>query len=92
MTECLEKLVKEKEIPIFNQMQLIRLLVRDGILYGALCLDKNEKEEPSYLLIWCKNLILATGGPAGMYHDSAYPVSQLGTSGLAFEAGTKGKI
>ena len=91
MTECLEKLVKEKEIPIFNQMQLIRLLVRDGILYGALCLDKNEKEEPSYLLIWCKNLILATGGPAGMYHDSAYPVSQLGTSGLAFEAGAKGK-
>ena len=91
MTECLEKSVKEKEIRILDQMQAIRLLVRDGILYGVLCLDKRETKEASYLLIWCKNLILATGGPAGMYHDSVYPVSQLGASGLAFEAGAKGK-
>lgn len=91
MTECLEKSVKEKEIQILDQMQAIRLLVRDGILYGVLCLDKRETKEASYLLIWCKNLILATGGPAGMYHDSVYPVSQLGASGLAFEAGVKGK-
>ena len=91
MTECLEKRVKEEKIRILDQMQLIRLLVREDVLYGALFLDKSHKEKASYLIIWCENLILATGGPAGMYRDSVYPVSQLGASGLAFEAGVKGK-
>ncbi|MBT9775185.1 FAD-binding protein [Clostridium sp. MCC353] len=91
MTECLEKQVKEKDIRILDQMQAVRLLVKDGILYGVLCLDKSSSKEASYVLVWCKNLILATGGPAGMYHDSVYPVSQLGAGGLAFEAGVKGK-
>ena len=43
------------------------------------------------MIIWCKNVVLATGGPAGMYRDSVYPASQLGSSGIAFEAGIKGK-
>lgn len=91
MTECLERSVKEKNIWILDQMQVIRLLVKDKEIYGVLCLDKKEKEEAGYVLIWCRNVILATGGPAGMYHDSVYPASQLGASGLAFEAGAAGK-
>lgn len=91
MTECLERSVKEKNIRIMDQMQVIRLLVKNREIYGVLCLDKSEKEEAGYLLIWCRNVILATGGPAGMYHDSVYPVSQLGGSGLAFEVGAAGK-
>ena len=86
MTECLERSVKEKNIRIMDQMQVIRLLVKNREIYGVLCLDKSEKEEAGYLLIWCRNVILATGGPAGMYQ-----VSQLGGSGLAFEAGAAGK-
>lgn len=91
MTECLEKSVKKHHIKIMDQIQVIRLLVKENVIYGILGLDRNEKEEASYVLIWCRNVILATGGPAGMYHDSVYPVSQLGSSGLAFEAGVKGK-
>lgn len=91
MTECLEIAVRKENIRILDQVQLIRLLVKDGMLHGALFLEKKEMDEASYLLIWCKNLILATGGPAGMYHDSVYPVSQLGASGVAFEVGVKGK-
>lgn len=34
---------------------------------------------------------MPTGGPAGIYGQSVYPVSQHGASGLAFEAGVKGK-
>lgn len=91
MTECLEKSVKEHKIKILDQVQVIRLLVKEDVIYGILCIDKKEKEEASYLLIWCKNVILATGGPAGMYYNSVYPISQIGSSGLAFEAGVKGK-
>ena len=91
MTEALEKAVKEKEIRILDKMQVIKLLTFEGRIKGVLCLDKKEKEEPSYVLIWCENVILATGGPAGMYHDSVYPVSQPGSTGMAFEAGAVGK-
>ena len=91
MTEALERSVKEKQILIFDQMQAIQILTYMNQVKGILCLDKNIHSEPAYKIIWCKNVILATGGPAGMYHDSVYPVSQTGSTGMAFEAGASGK-
>lgn len=91
MTECLERAAKEKEILILDQLLAVKILKADGKVKGLLCLNKEAKDEAEYILIWCKNLILATGGPAGMYHDSVYPLSQTGSSGIAFEAGVKGK-
>lgn len=91
MTEALERSVKEKQILILDQMQAIQILAYMNQVKGILCLDKNIHSEPAYKIIWCKNVILATGGPAGMYHDSVYPVSQTGSTGMAFEAGASGK-
>ena len=91
MTECLEREAGERQIPVLNHMQLIQLLVKDEKVHGALCLDKSVTDRGEFVLIWCENVVLATGGPAGMYHDSVYPASQLGSSGIAFEAGVKGK-
>ena len=91
MTERLERETGERQIPVLNHMQLIQLLVKDEKVHGALCLDKSVTDRGEFVLIWCENVVLATGGPAGMYHDSVYPASQLGSSGIAFEAGVKGK-
>lgn len=91
MTEALERSVKEKQILILDQMQAIQILTYMNQVKGILCLDKNIHSEPAYKIIWCKNVILATGGPAGMYHDSVYSVSQTGSTGMAFEAGASGK-
>ena len=91
MTECLEVEVKRQGIRILDRLQVIRILTREEQVRGLLCLDRSEKEEASYVLIWCENVVLATGGPAGMYHDSVYPASQLGATGMAFEAGAEGK-
>ena len=91
MTEAIERSVKEKQILILDQMQAIQILTYMNQVKGILCLDKNIHSEPAYKIIWCKNVILATGGPAGMYHDSVYPVSQTGSTGMAFEAGASGK-
>lgn len=91
MTEALERSVKEKQILILDQMQAIQILTYMNQVKGILCLDKNIHSEPAYKIIWCKNVILATDGPAGMYHDSVYPVSQTGSTGMAFEAGASGK-
>lgn len=90
MTEHLEQAVVDKAIPLFDKHQLIRILTMEKKVRGVLCLD-TEKSQPAYRIIWCENLILATGGPAAIYQDSVYPISQTGASGLAFEAGVRGK-
>ena len=94
ITECLERSVEKKGIPIFDKMQVIRILSDKKQVYGLLCLDlsfpEGEKETP-FVLFECSHVIYAVGGPAGMYHDSVYPHGHYGASGLAFEAGVKGK-
>lgn len=93
MTECLEQAVREKNIKIFDRMQVIKILSDGERAYGLLCLDLNcpDDEERRFVLFSCKNIVFATGGPAGMYADSVYPAGHYGSSGLAFEAGAKGK-
>lgn len=91
MTECLERKVMEKNIPVLDHMQMIKILVRENHVCGILCLDRHAAAPEQFVILWCENLVLATGGPAGMYHNSVYPISQVGSSGLAFEAGVMGK-
>lgn len=92
MTECLERSVKDKGIKIFDGFQVIRIFTENGILQGFLCIDKNAADTESSLVLFnCTNLVFATGGPAGMYANSVYPLGHYGATGLAFEAGVKGK-
>lgn len=92
MTERLEEAVLSKGVPVLDFTQVIRIISDGKKAYGLLCLNtKAETEEERFLLIRCENIIYATGGPAAMYEGSAYPASQYGASGLAFEAGVKGK-
>ena len=94
MTEVLEAEAKRLSVPVIDRCQAIRVLVKDGEVRGVLCLDLAETEwsgEVSFAAFYAENVILATGGPAGMYKDSVYPGSQLGASGMAFAAGAAGK-
>ncbi len=93
MTECLEQAVREKNIKMFDRMQVVKILSDGERVYGLLCLDLScpDDDERRFVLFSCKNIVFATGGPAGMYADSVYPAGHYGSSGLAFEAGAKGK-
>lgn len=91
MTEALEQAVREKQIQIYDHHQVIEILTKSGEIYGLLCLKTEEAQGNPYVIFRCQNVVYATGGPAGMYGDSVYPSSQFGASGLAFEAGVKGK-
>ena len=86
MTEALERSVMEKGVRIIDGYQMVRIIVEDNELKGAVFV---ERKSGRFLLIRMRNLILATGGPAGMYMMSVYPSSQFGASGIAFEAGCK---
>ncbi len=92
MTECLQKSVADKNIKVFDGMQAVKILTDKGVCKGLLCIDKNAvSEDRRFVIFNAVNVIMATGGPAGMYADSVYPQGHYGASGLAFEAGAKGK-
>ena len=92
MTECLEAAVQAKDVPMLDKTQVIKILTDGGTVCGLLCLNTAAQDAADHFtLIRCKNVIWATGGPAGMYADSVYTFSQYGATGLALEAGTRGK-
>ena len=89
MTECLEKAVKDRNITIFDNCFAVKIIKEGEKACGLLALDKKNDCAP--VLFGFENIILATGGPAGMYADSVFPECHNGASGLAFEVGAKGK-
>lgn len=95
MTEKLEEEVKKKGIKIFDGYQVIGILTDRSKTktIGLLALNLNGLEDPDkrYILFNCTNIVYATGGPAGMYRSSVYPESQTGSTGIAFEAGVRGR-
>lgn len=99
MTEKLEAQVKQKGIKIFDRFLVVEILTDRGenkdaqkSAIGLVALNLDELDSPNmgFTLFNCANIIYATGGPAGMYLASVYPQSQMGSSGIAFEAGVKG--
>ena len=103
MTEKLEAQVKTKNIRIFDGYKVIAIITENGVCRGLLAYNKaapdnidaaeNDAAEKSslFVLFNCTNVILATGGPAGLYSCSVYPESQTGSNGIAFEAGVAGR-
>ncbi len=93
MFQALARDVQRKGIPVLDRHQVIALLT-DGRgeakkVVGALAFDLANVEDDrlGLVLFNAPNVILATGGPAGIYRASVYPESQLGATGMALEVG-----
>ncbi|MFH1766209.1 MAG: FAD-binding protein, partial [Gemmatimonadota bacterium] len=83
-------------VRVFDGHQVVALLTRgkreDGeavATCGAVAIRKEGVNEGDFGLVAfnARNVVLATGGPGGMYRDSVYPQSQRGSLGLALRAG-----
>ena len=92
MAEALERAVRDKGIPVLDGLTAVQLLMSGGAVEGLLCLDRAALADDTHGLtvILARQVILATGGPAGCYEKSVYPESQTGMSGMALEAGAEG--
>jgi succinate dehydrogenase/fumarate reductase flavoprotein subunit len=96
MFEALAKEIKTCGITVFNRHEVIALLTAteggDKHVIGALALDRNnlDTENMGFVIFNTTNIVLGTGGPAGMYKTSVYPKSQLGSTGLALAIGAIG--
>ena len=87
MTEALETSVRARSVPILDHTLAFQILTDESGVCGLLCFDLRNRE---FMAVRCANVVLATGGPAGIYADRVYPASQLGMSGMAFAAGCRG--
>jgi len=86
--------VKQQNTPILDQHEVIFLLTADlrngeSKVIGAVAVNKNASGLASLALFQAENIIMATGGPGGLYQTSVYPEGQLGSTGIALEAGAK---
>ncbi len=97
MFEALAREVERRRIAVFDRHQVIGLLSHGRgpgrSVIGALALDlgRLDRTGAGQVLFNAVNIILGTGGPAGIYGASVYPESQLGSHGLAFEIGAAGQ-
>ncbi len=91
MTECLQREVEAKGIPIFDRFYVFHVLTENNKVRGVLTLDTEDEQKPELCLFKADFVIFATGGEAGIYQDSVYPEGQNGANGILFEAGARGK-
>lgn len=92
MTECLENAVNKRGIKVYDKLQVIEFIKNGDTCIGILCLNKvGASEDERFVLFLAENTVCATGGPAGIYSNTVYPLGHHGASGVAFEAGVKGR-
>ena len=84
MTEALEAEVRRRGIDIFDGYEAVRICKDGGAVAGLIAL---EKKTGGFAAFGARNIVYATGGPAGLYRRSVYPGSQTGATGAALEAG-----
>jgi len=95
MFQALAKKIVNYQIPIIDQHQIIQLLYNDDAgkrsIIGALAIDLSKKKEAlaSVVVIQAASIVMATGGPGGLYKASVYPDSQKGSMGIALQIGAK---
>jgi succinate dehydrogenase/fumarate reductase flavoprotein subunit len=93
MFRALEREVRRRRIRVFDRHEAVGLLTAGTgaakRIAGAVALDRRHSAAANlgFALFNARNVVLATGGPGGMYEHSVYPESQTGSHGLAFECG-----
>jgi succinate dehydrogenase/fumarate reductase flavoprotein subunit len=94
MYEALLREVLNRNIKILDDHHCVELLTdKTGTkTIGAVAVNTAEKEiNNAFVLFNAVNVVLGTGGPAGIYETSVYPESQEGSTGMAFKAGASGQ-
>ena len=93
MSECLEKQVRRYGIQIHDDQEVARFLrLQDEDaerIIGVVTVNKKGLTANDYAInvYYCRNLVLAAGGPGQLYQTTVYPKGQVGIHGIAFRAG-----
>lgn len=97
MSQCLERQVRRYGMQIHDEMEVAELLTAghgaSRTIAGFVAINKKNVTDTDYAInvFYCKNLVLAAGGPGELYETSVYPKGQLGIHGIALAAGLAGE-
>ena len=94
MCLALIKEVKRRNIQVFENRFLGELLIQNNKACGAVFLNMDEKDSSKNMLekVNASNVVLATGGPGGLYRTSVYPQCHTGSGiGAALQKGVKAR-
>jgi succinate dehydrogenase/fumarate reductase flavoprotein subunit len=94
MFEALSAEVNKRNIEVLDHHHCVALITDKSVskVIGAIALNIAEEDHTkAFVLFNSTNVILGTGGPAGIYEKSVYPLSQSGAIGMAFKAGASGQ-
>lgn len=86
MTEALQKNAENLGVEVYSGYLAIEILKYNDAVCGILCIEKASGE---LIAFKCADIVMCTGGPAGIYADSVYPECHTGTTSLALLAGAK---
>jgi len=99
MCQCLIREVERLGIPVYeNRLAVSLLTMGDGAnrrIGGAMVLNCQNPHQPSedwlsnFEIYVAENVILAVGGPGGLYKTSVYPAVHTGAIGLALMIGAQ---
>lgn len=86
MTEALQKNAENLGVEVYSGYLAIEILKHNDEVCGLLCIEKTSGE---YVAFKCADIVMCTGGPAGIYADSVFPECHTGTTSLALLAGAR---
>ncbi len=86
MAEALYASVRKKNIDVIENKYAVKILKDGNKARGVVCIDTVNGTLCAFM---APNVVLATGGPSGIYDSSVYPKCHRGSLGLAMEAGCK---
>ena len=86
MTEALQKNAENLGVEVYSGYLAVEILKHNDAVCGLLCI---EKKSGDFVAFKCSDIVMATGGPAGIYADSVFPECHTGTTSLALLAGAK---
>jgi succinate dehydrogenase/fumarate reductase flavoprotein subunit len=94
MFSALAQEAKGRKIKVLDNHHVVELLTDQNKtkVTGALAINTSVKDPlKAFVLFNAVNIIFGTGGPGDIYAESVYPLSQTGSTGMAFRAGATGQ-
>ncbi len=88
MTQALEKACDKLNVAVVEKLLAVKVIKNKNEVCGLIAYDFSKNE---FVVFRCRNVVLATGGPACIYSNTVYPNGHMGMSSLAYEAGAMGK-
>ena len=84
MTEALQKQADTLGVQVYSELLAVEILKNENGVCGLFCISVTDGKP---FIFKTPNIVLCTGGPAGIYEDRVFPHGHTGSTGLALSAG-----